>query len=86
MTIDRKILEAAMTKYVNAAEGKAEAAGFNGAYHDGGCGTMLRELNAYKEGLRGVVPNFLFSYYTQAENEADPEYPKYQELKEKFED
>ena len=86
MAIDQKILEAAMTKFLNAAEGKRLDAGYSGAYHDGGCSTMLRELNAYKEGLRGVVPNFLFTYYTQAAMESDPEYPKYEELKEKFED
>lgn len=83
---DKKLLDIAIEKYVEDAEQAREDAAYGGSWDDGGCSDKLRQLNAYKEGLRGIIPNFLFSYYVQASKEIDPEYAQYRALKHKFED
>ena len=82
---DKKLLKIAMKKYIEDAELDRESAAYSGSWSDGGCAEKLRELNAYKEGLRGIIPNFLFSYYVEASKKADPEYAQYRKLKHKFE-
>ena len=64
------------------AEDVEQAAGHNGAMHDGGAIRML--VDAWEAGLEGRVPNSLRDYATQAKREADPDWAEYQRLKAKF--
>lgn len=60
------------------------AAAHDGRYDDGGAAHLRGLIDAYVAGTRGAVPPFLEPFMKQAEDEADPEYAKYLELRRKF--
>jgi len=84
--LDEKVLKRAKERWQEKAKEAEYNAGMEGRYDDGGCTHMLQLLSAFEHGLRGEVPSFLSSTYKQVENEMDPEYEKYLELKKKFEE
>lgn len=69
------------------AEDARSSAAFGGAAHDPGA-IMLARIKAYKDGMAGVVPDFLQRFMPEAERiakaKSDPEFAEYQRLHAKF--
>ena len=78
-------LNRAISAIMDRAEQNKEAAGYNGAYHDGGYGRTMRDIDFYRHGQSGTVPKDWLKDYKEAEKMADPEWAEYQRLRAKFE-
>jgi hypothetical protein len=64
---------------------RREAAGFNGAMHDGGAREIEAQIRIYEAGQKGVMPEAWVEFQREFDRATDPEYTKYLELKKKFE-
>ncbi len=67
------------------AEDMKHSAGMNGEWHDGGASSLISEIEAFKCGMTGQVPNDWLEVASQMKNQADPDWEQYQKLKTKFE-
>ena len=79
--IDIEALIAAM--YSKAADMK-HSAGMNGEWHDGGASDLVEQIEAFKCGMTGQIPNGWLEVANQMKNEDDPDWETYQRLKKKF--
>ena len=62
-----------------------EDAGMGGYHHDGGAGQMHADLSLYFEGFNRTLPKKWEQYEKDFRFSKDPEYPKFLELRKKFE-
>lgn len=85
MKISEVDINAVMKKVRAQADSKRLDAGMGGHHHDGGASAMLREAEMFEDGMNGIVPQTWIEYAKEIRNEADPEWEKYQQLKNKFE-
>lgn len=67
------------------AEGKRVSAGFAGSWGDGGCSHEMNALRLFAYGWNHEFPPEWNDEIKQKENEKDPEYAKFLELKKRFE-
>ncbi|WP_210516412.1 hypothetical protein [Hymenobacter terricola] len=68
------------------ARGAEEAAGYQGSYSDGGASAIRTAIYYYEAGMYGQLPLGWNEIDDQLAKEADPEYQKLQQLKQKFEE
>ncbi len=68
------------------AETMKHNAGMNGAWNDGGASALVEQIEAFKCGMTGQVPNGWLEVANQMKNEDDPDWEQYQKLKTKFEE
>jgi hypothetical protein len=67
------------------AESKRTNAAYSGAWDDGGCHKILDELRLFSYGWNHEVPPEWQDIVKQQENEKDPDYKVFLELKKRFE-
>lgn len=82
--IEDVTIRCALLKALEDAQAKRQAAGLQGSTSDGGASSIEMCVTAYSNGWRRMIPQWLEEYVKQVENEADPDYEKYLELREKF--
>ena len=78
-------INALITAMYKKAEDKKHLAGMNGEWHDGGADALVDQIEAFKCGMTGQVPNGWLEVSNQMKKEVDPDWAKYQKLKKKFE-
>lgn len=61
-----------------------EAAGAQGSYSDGGASAIRTAIYFYEAGMNGQLPLSWAAIDEQLTKEADPDYQKLQQLKQKF--
>lgn len=60
-------------------------AGYAGSSHDGGARELRNNIEVFKAGLSGNIPNSWKKDYMEFKDRKDPEYLIYLSLKDKFE-
>jgi hypothetical protein len=79
-------VQQALMEYRQEAKRVEDNAGYSGMMTDGGSLRMMEKADAYEAGLKGEIPEFLKPFIKKIRCEKDPEYVKYLELKQRFED
>jgi len=79
-------IEALITAMYAKAEDMKKSAGLSGEWHDGGASDLVEQIESFKCGMTGQVPNNWLKVANQLQTEADPDWKRYQELKDKFEE
>lgn len=78
--MDKAKINALIAKVQGFATERREAAGYDGSWNDNGAGRMERDIEFYRAGMEGRIPQDWLVY----EITLDPEYVEYQRLKKKF--
>ncbi len=84
MKISEVDIEVVLNRILSAAEKKRLDAGMGGAYHDGGASEMERQVEIFRCGMEGVIPQMWIGYAKEVKNAADPEWEEFQRLRNKF--
>lgn len=79
------IADALIIGQMEEADDKRISAGYSGSWSDGGCAQMLDALRLFAYGWNHEFPPEWRNTIKQQENEKDPEYEKFLELKKRFE-
>jgi hypothetical protein len=67
------------------AEELAMNAGYSGAYDDGGASALRRQVECYRAGLAGTLPDSWRAHHAEFARLNDPEFATYKRLQAKFE-
>ena len=85
MRISEVDINIVLKKILDAAEVKRIAAGMDGAWNDGGASELVNQVEIFKCGMEGTVPQRWIEYAKEVRDEADPKWEEYLRLKDKFE-